>query len=970
LAATDEGNAGETKQKNQERKGLLPEHDTDSSIDDTSTDENHRNLSARQRLIFSSAGGYTLKDMRTTAPLEELPSPIAVALDRGLTVITANQRAARTFRNAFDRRNREAGLGSWQTAPILPWETWITRLWNQLLVRGKVSELLLNAAQEHALWLGIVSADSSLPPSLRSFDSLAEMAAAAWRLVAQHNAPDLLRQSWGTTETKAFQRWAREFERQCQANHYLSRAVLEIKILSVIEEKILAAPSLALAGFDEMLPAQNKLIAAISSAGGAVEILDISTEPDQRLLVEAPDEAEEIAAAARWIRNLLIQNPYTRIGVIAVSLQDRRDEIDRSFREILAPELEDIQNANQWAPYEFSVGVPLARTVMVRTALDLLSWCVSPLPIERVSALLVSPLFAMNEAEQRSRAAFDAYELRRAKLLRPEISLPWLADLLTRSQYRSRLQTLNHAITSMRRSALPSVEELRSHAAWTDFMRTWLQAAGWGRSTGEDSVEYQTRRKWESILDLLATLDFNGRQVSFPQALTELERLVRHTIFAPESHQAPVQVMGPLEAAGSTFDALWFLGAGDLSWPIKSAVNPLLAWPLQRELGLPGANPTEEEAHAQKITARLAASARQIIFSYPKETSDGTQRASPLLRSFHLQQTELASLAPTDAEPEPVALEEFSDRLPIAPLPELAASGGVEIIKLQAACAFRAFAEKRLGSSELREIELGLDARELGSVLHHILEHFWKQVGSQEVLKRMSKEDRETTLSFSIEQGLQKAVAVARIAWEHAYIDLQRKRLMKLLNQWLELEMHRAPFVVRESEETIRGVQVGPLRLNLRVDRVDVTDEGEVIIDYKTGGAKAEHWEGKRPDEPQLPLYAVVTRAAQPDTPLVDIAFAQIRAGNEMAFEGFSQKITAKKPVSKKRELSFEEQLDEWQRVVEDLAHAFHNGNAEVDPKTYPETCKHCAQRILCRLNPAAFDEDLDEETSTGSGNG
>ncbi|QHS50936.1 PD-(D/E)XK nuclease family protein [Edaphobacter sp. 12200R-103] len=907
--------------------------------------------------------------MRTTAPLEELPSSIADALDRGLAVITANQRTARTLRNAFDRRNRETGLDSWQTAAILPWETWVTRLWNQLLVRGKVSELLLNSAQEHALWLGIITADSNLPPSLRSFDSLAEMAAAAWRLLGQHDALDRLRQNWGTPETKAFQRWAREFERQCQANRYLSRAVLENNLRGTIEEKLLPAASIALAGFDEMLPAQNELIAAISAAGGAVEILDLSIEPGQRLLVETSDEAEEIAAAARWIRNLLIQNPQARVGVIAASLQDRRDEIDRRFREILAPELEDIQNANRLAPYEFSVGVPLAQTAMVRTALDLLSWCISPLPSERVSALLVSPLFAMSEAEQSNRAAFDASELRRAKLLRPQVSLPWLADLLARSPYRLKLQTLNRAIVSMRHSSLPSTEELRSYAAWADFVRTWLQTAGWGRSAGEDSVEYQTRRKWESTLDVLATLDIYGRQVNFLQMLAALDRLLQQTIFAPESHQAPVQVVGPLEAAGSTFDALWFMGAGDLNWPIKSAVNPLLPWPLQRELGLPGANPTAEDARARKITARLAASAQQVIFSYPKAMADGTQRPSPLLRSLHLQKIELASLAPPDIEAEPVALEEFSDRLPIAPLPELASSGGVEIVKLQAACAFRAFAEKRLGSSELRKIELGLDARELGSVLHHILEHFWKQVGSQAALKLMSKEEREASLSLSIGYGLQKA-AKARTSWERAYIDLQRKRLMKLLDQWLELEMRRAPFVVRESEATMRDVQVGPLRLNLRVDRVDVTDEGEVILDYKTGGAKAAHWEGKRPDEPQLPLYAVVTRAAQPDTPLVDIAFAQIRAGNEMAFESFAQKITAKKPVQKKRELSFEEQLDEWQRVLEDLAHAFYSGNTEVDPKNYPETCKHCTQRILCRLNPAAFDEDLDEETPAGSGNG
>jgi hypothetical protein len=91
-------------------------------------------------------------------------------------------------------------------------------------------------------------------------------------------------------------------------------------------------------------------------------------------------------------------------------------------------------------------------------------------------------------------------------------------------------------------------------------MRELLEAAAWGPGTGETSVEFQMRRKWESALDELATLDFDGVQVEFVQALEALERIARQTTFAPESRDAPVQVMGPLEAAGGSFDAarrLW-----------------------------------------------------------------------------------------------------------------------------------------------------------------------------------------------------------------------------------------------------------------------------------------------------------------------------------------------------------------------------------------------------------------------------
>jgi hypothetical protein len=56
--------------------------------------------------------------------------------------------------------------------------------------------------------------------------------------------------------------------------------------------------------------------------------------------------------------------------------------------------------------------------------------------------------------------------------------------------------------------------------------------------------------------------------------------------------------------------------------------------------------------------------------------------------------------------------------------------------------------------------------------------------------------------------------------------------------------------------------------------------------------------------------------------------------------------------------------------VLTNLAEAFYRGDARVDPKKYPSTCTYCAQRIFCRLDPAVFDEDLDEETSNDTGNG
>src|SRR5207249_640790 len=65
----------------------------------------------------------------------------------------------------------------------------------------------------------------------------------------------------------------------------------------------------------------------------------------------------------------------------------------------------------------------------------------------------------------------------------------------------------------------------RTNAEWAEGMRELLEAAAWGSGAGETSVEFQTRRKWESALDELATLDFDGVQVEFVQALEARETI-------------------------------------------------------------------------------------------------------------------------------------------------------------------------------------------------------------------------------------------------------------------------------------------------------------------------------------------------------------------------------------------------------------------------------------------------------------
>jgi len=167
------------------------------------------------------------------------------------------------------------------------------------------------------------------------------------------------------------------------------------------------------------------------------------------------------------------------------------------------------------------------------------------------------------------------------------------------------------------------------------------------------------------------------------------------------------------------------------------------------------------------------------------------------------------------------------------------------------------------------------------------------------------------------------------------------------------------PFEVRLSEKDFKGVQVGPLRLDVRMDRIDKVEGGEVLIDYKTGAAEPKQWLTERPDAPQLPLYAIVPREEQ----LQGVAFALVRPGNLGGMKGFEASPGVLPSTAKMTEAStLEEQVERWKQVLTELAWEFYRGDARVQPKNYPSTCAHCGQRVLCRLDVSLLEEEDAED--------
>ncbi len=894
-----------------------------------------------------------------------LPPEIQQALARGATVLTANQRAARTLRRAFDLDQRASGLAHWQPPSILAWDSWLASLWHRLLLEGHATELLLNSTQEHTLWRAIIGADSATN-SLRPVDALATTAADAWLLLHNFRARKRLHEFPGNSDTSVFRRWAGKFENRCTGAQFLPQAQLPERLRAAIAAGHLTLPStLLLIGFDSTTPEQDALLDAAGASGTQIDELPSNPPAPSLTLVNAPGEYDELTACARWLRTRLTEQPISRIAVIVPAIEKSRAEIDRVFRLILAPELNDVAAPTHSGPFEFSLGVPLATTPMVATALDLLRWATGPLPLSRVSALLLSPHFASADISERlARAEFDAFVLCDQHLLQPQVSIEALYALASDSRNGSGVPILREQLRALRffdRRDLATAEH--THAEWAAAIHELLEAAGWAVPSHLDSVEFQTRRKWEAALDQLTTLDFDSARVSFADALAALERIAAESLFAPESRHAPIQIMGPLESAGSTFEAIWFLRASDSAWPASSSPNPLLPWQLQRDLSMPGATPALDAGHARRISQRIAASAPSVLFSYAHESADGPQRSSPALANLTLEPHTALEIAPAESAAPRIELVTHEDTDPIPAPPETALRGGASILQAQAACAFKAFAEKRLFSSIPDTIELGFDASERGSLVHKVLELFWSEVQSQDRLRLLLRADRDSLLRLSIDAALTQQNRAVDPGWPQAYFAAERRRLFRLLGDWLDFELTRPSFAVKVTEEQLRDVPIGPLHLHVRVDRVDTSllngePAGDIILDYKTGSVNPAEWLGDRPDEPQLPLYAVVS---QP-TEIAAVAFAVVRPGKDQELKGYESHRGVLPKSTKLKTDSLDTQIDKWRQVLTKLAQNFHAGDASVAPKQYPSTCRYCKQRLLCRLDLGALDANANED--------
>lgn len=865
-------------------------------------------------------------------------------LERRTPLITPNQRLAGHIKYAWGRYLHQQGVQSWETPEVYSLSQWWQHCEQQLNPWFEAEKQVLNDSEQLELWERCVretpdSGDLLQPRSAARLARTAYQQLLSWQLDWRDGPA--ARHFQYATDAELFVQWAQRFEKYCREH-----------ACTVPEQELLhwagkcPRQTLVLVEFDQLPPLPRAALAL-----QAAELIEHSNPrlAAQCLLQPCGNWEDELTTAADWACAQLAQQPRQRIAILLNDVAAWRPRLERLLRERLQPQ------AEPWAelPVNFSAGASLGGTPMIRTALALLSLLEGDTEVDQLTPLLQSRYRAAAEPEEEARMLRSIYRRGRS-----------LLNIGGLRQYSSR-QSLGKALRVLGRERELQREQLPSE--WARRLPWCLQQLGWPGEQPHDSTEYQVHERWRKTLDVFAGLDKVSRPLSFSGAVQLLKEVCADTRFQVQTANSSLQVLGFLDAAGMEFDQLWICGADSNQWPPRPAPNPFIPVALQRQAGLPNADSDRQIEFSTRMLERFRGSCRTLVASYAELKDDAEQGPSTLLADFARLDRAPPAAKPWASERWRAAgaaqIQVLEDQVaPPASAQELKQVRS-SVLEDQSLCGFRAFARQRLQVQALPELGEGLSAAERGLLLHRALEHLWGHLQNSRQLAATTEQHPDMiaeAVNSAIKdfnkprQRSKPGRATPRVRGrgeaDRAMLQLERERLQDLLAQWLQIELKRSEFEV-VAREARREIKIGKLQLKLRLDRVDQLTDGKLlVVDYKSGNAEIGYWFGERPRQPQLPLYACVTGAD-----CSGASFALVR-GDEPVYKGLSASPEGDGISDDFRRVkdadinSWEDMQRRWQSVLENLAQAFVDGNAAVDPPDTRVSCTWCGLQALCRI--------------------
>jgi len=866
-------------------------------------------------------------------------------------ILTPTQRLARAWRQSELAERRAAGETAWRSTPVIHLDAWRNELQRQAVARGRIDQVPIGPAQARVLWRQVI--DTEVFTGEPRVHRLAEC---AWRTLHefQLEAPEHWTEALLSEDSRRFRDWAARFSKLCDRHGVIDEWRFAARLPELIRAGAFDLPTrIELRGFDlAPAPLLEAVLDACVEAG-----CDVAGRPDAPPpelesglplhVFQEPDA--ELHTAARWARAQVEAGGADQpIAVVVPDLSRRLERVERIFRQVFDPPGAAL-TAREHEPWHLSMAPKLARWPLIADALLVLGLDPERITHPDAGRVLASPYLVEASTHARARAGARALLAREAPY---EITSFELFSVCRRAG----AEPLAGALEKWR--AFRHEQRGGAFASeWVERFLEELRILGFGHGRTLDSREFQALRRWQDLLESFATADVVlDHPISRGQALSMLTERASSEGFRERNPGCPVEILGVEEALGARFEAVWITTLDAATWPGPIRRDPLIPGPVQNGR-VPGASAAGVLDHGRRQLDALLALSESPQLSFATGTDEIPLAPTPLL-----ERPELIA-AESEAPAESVPLEDLGDDAQAPPLENHAPGGGTALLRDQAACPFRAWARHRLGARSLDVPRPGLDAAARGQLVHAALEGFWRGVKNHAALRALDDDALEARIDIAVSEALGALTQRHRRLLSPAGQRLEQRRLIELLRRWLVLELQRGEFRIEALERPVR-LEFGGLVLSGKIDRVDLTPVGAVLIDYKTGAAGRNGWTpDPRLDDPQLPAYLL---SMQPRP--AGVAFGRLRP-EDPGFEGLAETdpgIPGVSPLEqargKWRELTdWGELLEQWRESLDGLGEAFIAGRAEVNPKR-PDTCRYCDLHALCRIHERSLNLEQHEE--------
>ncbi len=263
-----------------------------------------------------------------------------------------------------------------------------------------------------------------------------------------------------------------------------------------------------------------------------------------------------------------------------------------------------------------------------------------------------------------------------------------------------------------------------------------------------------------------------------------------------------------------------------------------------------------------------------------------------------------------------------------------------------------------------KEIEVDLDKREFGILIHNILHHFHKKFIIEDRNFYVDIKNNPTSLLKELEE-ISKA-EFEKIQNFSPFLFLIESKIFgsaeesSLLENYLKLEERESsfcykPYIFEVMLETSIEYNNKTVKIKGKIDRIDLDKSNKLIriIDYKTGKNLPTKYHYENKITFQLPLYCKLIESAELHLPsdfsVENAHFFHLYADLKEQCKNISLRDEFLKYYSSDFDKAMNIILEELFRIIEEMKNGMFYLTQK--PKSEKEICKNCNYKSICRVD-------------------